>query len=125
MVLRIEMIQGSSIDKTIVEKVKAIAASYTKVLVVLDSNHTQEHVLEELNFYSELVSKDSYIVVFDTIIEDLPDETYDNRPWGKGNDPKTAVKTFLSRNSRFEIDEQITQKIVITGCNSGYLKCIK
>lgn len=121
---RITMIEGSSIDKCIAKQVWDFAKE-KKVLVVLDSNHTHEHVKRELEVYSPLVSKDSYLVVFDTAIEDLPEDFFPDRPWGKGNNPKTAVWEFLKTNDRFKIDKEIENKLLITVAPDGYLKCIK
>ena len=94
---RIEMIQGSSIDLKVADKVKEVASQYKKVMVFLDSNHTHDHVQEELELYADLTSIDSYCVVFDTIIEDMPDDMYPDRGWGKGDNPKTAVRDFLKK----------------------------
>ena len=122
---RISMIEGSSIDDKVVQQVYSFAKGKNKVLVVLDSNHKHEHVLKELQLYSPLVSKGSYLVVFDTIVEDLPEDLWNDRPWGKGNNPKTAVWEFLKTNNRFEIDKEIENKLLITVAPDGYLKCIK
>ncbi len=122
---RIDMIQGSSIAPEIVAQVHQIAKGYKKVLVSLDSNHTHEHVLSELEAYAPLTSRDSYCVVFDTVIEDMPDEMFPDRPWGKGNNPKTAVWEFLKKNDRFEIDKEMENKLLITVALDGYLKCVK
>lgn len=122
---RIEMIQGSSIDSKIINQVKDKAKNYKKVLVVLDSNHTHEHVLEELRAYETLVNKESYIVVFDTVVEDLPNEYFNDRPWDNENNPKTAVWEFLRENKRFEADNFIDNKLQITVAPNGYLKCIE
>lgn len=122
---RIKMIQGSSIDNSIAEQVYDIAKDKKVVMVLLDSNHTHDHVLRELELYAKLVTKDSYLVVFDTIIEDTPDDFFPDRPWGKGNNPKTAVWEFLKTNDRFQIDETIPNKLLITVAPDGYLKCIK
>tara|TARA_R110002167_G_scaffold31464_17_gene103274 strand:+ start:1111 stop:1848 length:738 start_codon:yes stop_codon:yes gene_type:complete len=121
----IELIEGSSIDNSTFEKVIALAEGKKKILVVLDSNHTHEHVLQELNLYSQLVTKDSYLIVFDTLIEDIPDDLINDRPWGKGNNPKTAVFEFLQKNDRFKIDKDIEAKLLITVAPDGFLKCIK
>jgi cephalosporin hydroxylase len=121
---RIELIQGSSIDPEIVEHVQNIAKGYSKVLVCLDSNHTHEHVLAELQAYASLTSVGSYCVVFDTIIEDMPKNSFPDRPWDIGNNPKTAVHDFLKSNNRFVIDKNIEAKILITVAPDGYLKCI-
>jgi cephalosporin hydroxylase len=122
---RIKMIEGSSIDKDVVSQVCEIAKGKTPVLVVLDSMHTHAHVLEELKAYSPLVTKDSYLVVFDTVVEYMPDDFFKDRPWGKGNNPKTALHEFLKTNDRFAIDQEIENKLLITVAPDGYLRCIK
>jgi len=122
---RIQMIEGSSVDDSIVAEVARIASNYSKVLVLLDSNHTHEHVLAELQAYSPLVSSGSYCVVFDSIIEDMPDGTYPNRPWGIGDNPKTAVREFLSINDSFEVDFSIENKLLITVAPNGWLRKVK
>jgi cephalosporin hydroxylase len=122
---RIHMIQGSSVDRQIVDKVKSFVQGKEVVLVCLDSNHSHEHVLQELELYGPFVTANSYIVVFDTIVEDLPDLAWDQRPWSKGNNPKTAVFQFLKQHHEFEIDENIDKKILISVAPSGYLKRVK
>ena len=122
---RITMIEGSSIDENIVKQVYDLSKNRKKVLLILDSNHTHNHVLQELQLYSSLVNKNSYVIVFDTVVEDLPDALTADRPWGKGNNPKTAVWEFLKNNDRFEIDKDIENKLLITVAPDGYLKCIK
>jgi len=122
---RIKMIEGSSIDKDIVGQVYRFAKGKSPLLVVLDSLHTHAHVWEELNAYSSLVTKGGYLVVFDTVVEDMPDDFFQDRPWGRGNNPKTAVWEFLKSNDRFEVDKEIENKLLITVAPDGYLKCIK
>lgn len=123
---RITMIEGSSISKEIIDKVAVFASDKKRVLVSLDSNHTHEHVWQELNLYSPFVSLGSYIVVFDTIVEDLPEGYFSQeRPWGIGNNPKTAVHQFIKENDRFVIDHSIDQKLLISVAPEGYLKRIK
>ena len=126
MAKRITMIEGSSIDKNTVDKVHEFAKGKEKILVILDSNHTHEHVLEELKAYSDLVTKGSYLIVFDTVVEDFP-EGYDwgIRSWGKGNNPKTAVWEFLKTHKEFEIDTTVHNKLLITVAPDGYLKRVK
>ncbi len=121
---RIGLLQGSSTDPAIVQQVAAQAAG-KRVLVVLDSNHTHDHVLAELGAYAPLVSVGSYCVVFDTVVEDLPPGLYPDRAWDVGNNPKTAVHEFLRRDDRFEIDHDIEAKIQITVAPDGYLRRIK
>ena len=125
MASRIQMIQGSSIDPVVISKVRSIAASYSRVLVCLDSNHTHEHVLAELSAYAPLTSVGSYCVVFDTIIEDLPAEMFPDRPWAPGNNPKTAVWEYVKTHQEFEIDKCIQHKLLITVAPDGWLKRIK
>lgn len=122
---RIRMIQGSSIDEAIAAQAAAFARNKKRVLVALDSNHTHEHVLKELELYSKLVTKGSYLVVFDTVIEDMPPHYYQDRPWDKGNNPKTAMREFLKKSGRFEIDREICDKLLLSVAPDGYLRCIK
>lgn len=122
---RISMIQGSSIAPDIIEQVKAKAQGKERILVCLDSNHTHDHVLAELEAYALLTSVGSYCVVFDTVIEDLPDDMFSDRPWGKGNNPKTAVREYLKTHPEFEIDKTIQHKLLITVAPDGYLKRVK
>jgi cephalosporin hydroxylase len=122
---RIEMIQGSSIAPEIVAKVRERAKGVGRVLVCLDSNHTHDHVLAELRAYAPLVTAGSYCVVFDTMIEDLPADAAPDRPWGPGNNPKTAVWEFLKGQSDFEIDKQIENRLMISVAPDGYLKRIR
>jgi cephalosporin hydroxylase len=124
MASRIEMIQGSSIAPDVIEQVQQIAKGYERVLVCLDSNHTHEHVLAELETYAPLTSVGSYCVVFDTIVEDLPAEMFPDRPWGPGDNPKTAVWQYLKEHAEFEIDKHIHDKLLITVAPDGYLKRI-
>lgn len=122
MASRIQMIQGSSIASEIIAQVHAVAANYSRVLVCLDSNHTHEHVLAELQAYAPLASIGSYCVVFDTLIEDMPKELYPDRPWGPGDNPKTAVWEYLKTHPEFEIDKSIQHKLLVTVASDGYLK---
>ncbi|MDD0967597.1 MULTISPECIES: cephalosporin hydroxylase family protein [Pseudomonas] len=121
---RISMIQGSSIDTAIVDQVRERVQG-KKVLVVLDSNHTHEHVLEELRLYAPLVSVGSYCVVMDTVVEDMPQDAFPDRPWGKGDNPKTAVWAYLKESSDFEIDQAIHSKLLITVAPDGYLRRVR
>jgi cephalosporin hydroxylase len=134
MAKRIEMIQGSSVSGETLERVQNFAKDYSRILVCLDSNHTHLHVLEELKLYGPLVSKGSYCVVFDTIVEDLPENSGPNRPWGKSDNPKTAVWEYLkqlnesSHNGadgeplRFSIDKEIENQLLITVAPDGFLR---
>ena len=121
---RITLLEGSSIDDAIAARVAERARGKKRPLVILDSNHSHEHVRRELDIYSPLVRKGSYLVVCDTVIEDMPAELCDGRPWGKGDNPKTAVHEFLGRNRRFAIDREIQDKLLLTVAPDGYLKCI-
>lgn len=125
MASRIQMIEGSSIAPEIVEQVRQVAQGYRRVLVCLDSNHTHDHVLAELEAYAQLVSVGSYCVVFDTIVEDLPKELFPDRPWGPGNNPKTAVWEYLKTHPEFEIDKSIQHKLLISVAPDGYLKRVR
>lgn len=122
---RITMIQGSSIDQDIAAQVKKFAEGKETIMVVLDSNHTHEHVLAELELYAPMVTVGSYIVVFDTIVENLPNYYLPNRPWAIGDNPMTAAQQFLANNDNFEVNTAIDDKLLISVSPKGYLKRIK
>ena len=122
---RIQMIQGSSIEPDIIQQVKEVAQKYERVMVCMDSNHTHDHVLVELAAYAPLTSIKSYCVVFDTIVEDMPAKMSQDRPWGPGNNPKTAVWEYLKHHPEFEIDKSVHEKLLITVAPDGYLKRVK
>jgi len=132
----IQMIEGSSVAPAVLDKVRTAARDFKRVLVCLDSNHTHDHVLMELEAYAPLVSPDSYCCVFDTIIEDVPPRDPAHRPWNKGNNPKTAVWEYLRRLKtenrqaadgralHFEVDKSVEDKLLITVAPDGYLRRI-
>ena len=117
----IKLIKGSSVDTNIIKKIKKITNNSKKVLVILDSNHTHDHVLKELELYSEFVKKNSYIICGDTIVEFIPEQKHRPREWGHGNNPFTAMKKFLKKNKRFTIDSKISNKLLFTNHPKGYL----
>lgn len=122
---RISMIEGSSIAQHVIEQVRAKAKNKQRVLISLDSNHTHEHVLAELEAYAPLTTVGSYCIVFDTVIEDMPPDMFPDRPWGPGNNPKTAVHSYLKEHPEFEVDLQINHKLLISVAPDGFLKRIK
>ena len=119
---RIHMIEGSSTSPDVVAQVQAYANDFTTIMVLLDSNHTHEHVLTELEAYAPLVSTASYCVVFDTIVEHMPKSTYPDRPWGPGNSPMTAVRSFLAIHPEFTIDSSIPNRLLTSVAPDGYLR---
>ena len=122
---RITMLEGSAISQEIIEKIKPFVEGKKTVMVCLDSNHTHDHVLAELQLYSPFVTVDSYLVAFDTIVEDLPADLYKDRPWSVGDNPKTAVWEFLKSNDDFVINNEIDNKLLVSVAPSGYLKRVK
>lgn len=125
MAKRIDMIQGSSISEETIAKVKAFASDKKKILISLDSNHTHDHVLAELQAYAPLTSVGSYCVVFDTVVEDMQADMFDDRPWGLGDNPKTAVWEYLKSHPEFEIDKSIDNKLMISVAPDGFLKRVR
>ena len=117
----ISMVEGSSVDRHVIDEVHQLAAGHETVMVFMDSNHTHEHVLGELNAYARLVTKGSYCVVFDTFVEDMPPKYFPDRPWDKGDSPKTAVREYVKSHSEFEIDKSIDNKLLISVAPDGYL----
>jgi cephalosporin hydroxylase len=124
MASRIEMIEGSSISPDVVAAVHERAKSFSNIMVLLDSNHTHEHVLCELAAYASLVTPGSYCIVFDTIVADSPKSLFPHRPWGPESNPKTAVHDFLRTHPEFRIDADIHNKLLVTVAPDGYLKRI-
>ena len=122
---RISMLEGSSVDPVILNKVKKFARGKRKIIVFLDSNHSHAHVLKELELYSPFVTKGSYIVAFDTIAEFLPKGIIKNRPWGKGNSPWTAAREFLRTHKNFVPDKSMENKLAITVAYDGFLKRVR
>jgi cephalosporin hydroxylase len=134
---RIDMIEGSSTDSGVIARVREIAKGHERVLVCLDSNHTHEHVVAELEAYGPLVSMDSYCVVFDTLVEQMPDDMFADRPWSIGNNPMTAVQSFLSaigdkdvlaadgERLCLEVDSRIDNKLLVSVAPRGYLRRVK
>lgn len=125
MAKRISMIEGSSIEPNVIAKVHDKARQKKRILVSLDSNHTHDHVLAELEAYASLTTIGSYCVVFDTLIEDMQDDAYPDRAWRKGNNPKTAVWQWLKSHQEFEIDQSIHNKLLITVAPDGYLRRVR
>jgi cephalosporin hydroxylase len=119
---RIDMIEGSALAPDVIDRVRRSAQGYERVLVCLDSNHTHDHVLAELEAYAHLTTVGSYCIVFDTLVEDMPETTYPDRPWGPGDNPKTAVHQFLRTHPEFVIDQAIQDKLLITVAPDGYLR---
>ena len=117
----ISMVEGSSVDRHVIDEVHQLAAGHETVMVFMDSNHTHEHVLGELNAYAHLVTQGSYCVVFDTFVEDMPPKYFPDRPWDKGDSPKTAVREYLKSHNEFEIDKSIDNKLLISVAPDGYL----
>ena len=119
------MIEGSSVDPEVAAAVHRLAATRERVMVVLDSHHTHDHVTRELDLYSPLVKPDGYLVVFDTVIEAMPAGSFPDRDWDVGDNPATAVRAFLDRNDRFVVDRRMDMKLGITVAPGGYLRCVK
>jgi len=119
------LMQADSTSEDTLKKIMKIIKNSKKVMVILDSNHTEEHVLQELNLYSPLVSKGNYLICCDTLINYIPQPKNRPRPWGPTNNPATALKKFFSRNKRFVVDKKIENKLLLSSNFGGYLKAIK
>jgi cephalosporin hydroxylase len=122
---RLTLINGSSIEQHTLRQVQSIIGDCHEVMIVLDSYHTHDHVLKELRLYSSLIGKGFYLICGDTILEDIPEQKHRSRPWGPGDNPKTALGEFLKENDRFEIDRKFDNKLLFTCNPGGYLVCTK
>jgi cephalosporin hydroxylase len=125
MMRRIALIQGSSTDSAVLDRARELGAGRRRTMVLLDSNHTHEHVLKELQMYAPLVSENCYLVVFDTLLDDMPSDLIQGRPWGPGNNPKTALHEYLQSTDAFEVDRDIDAKLLISAAPEGYLRRIR
>jgi len=122
---RIVLLEGSSIEQSTMEEIKSIIKGCRETLIFLDSNHTHEHVLQELRMYSPLVGKGYYLICGDTIIADMPIQEHRQRNWDPDNNPKTALQVFLGENNRFEVDRSLEDKLLLSCNPGGFLKCIR
>ena len=122
---RLTLINGSSIEEDTLSQIRSIVGNCREVMLLLDSYHTHDHVLKELQLYSPLIGKGFYLICGDTIVEDIPEQKHRSRPWGPGNNPKTALQAFLKENDRFKIDKTIDNKLLFTCNPGGYLLCLR
>jgi cephalosporin hydroxylase/nucleoside-diphosphate-sugar epimerase len=119
---RITMIEGSSVAPETVQAVRDAVGQDKTVMVFLDSMHTHDHVMAELDAYAPMVSTGSYCVVFDTLVEDMPPTFFDDRPWDVGNNPMTAVNAWIPDHAEFQIDRTWDRKLMITVARGGFLR---
>jgi cephalosporin hydroxylase len=122
---RVNIVEGSSTAQDTMDRVRALVPDGARVMVVLDSNHTHRHVLDELRLYGPLVTEGQFLVVSDTVVEDIPPQTHRPREWGPGNNPKTALQEYLIETDRFEPDPWFNSKLLITSSRGGYLRCVE
>jgi len=119
---RIRVIEGDPGDTAVVAQVAALAVERAPVVAVFDLIHTHAHVTKELRSLAPLVTVGSYAVVLDTVMEDLPAEMFEGRPYGKGNNPGTAVRAFLAGDARWEADPQFEDRVLLTLAPGGFLR---
>lgn len=122
---RMQLIHGGSCDDATLDTMRQAAAGARCVMVILDLTHTQAHVERELDAYADLVTPGGYMVVMDTIMEYLPADTFAGKPYGRGNNPATAVRAFLARDTRFEVDHEIEDRVIMTLSPGGFLKRVR
>lgn len=118
----IELFRASSTAPETVESVRGLVRPDDSVMVILDSNHTHDHVLHELRSYSGLVTNGQYLVVSDTIVQEIPIQTHRPRPWGPGDNPGTAASQFLDSSTEFVVDADLHNQLVMTFNPRGYLR---
>lgn len=125
MARRIKMYEGSSVDRDLVDRIRHEIGDTERVMVVLDSDHTHEHVLAELHLYAPLVTEGQFLIVSDTLVEDLPAQDHRPRSWGPGDNPGTALDAFLQESDRFVRDPFFNNKLLLSSSPGGYLRCVK
>jgi len=114
---KVDFVLGSSVDPAVTSEI-ARRVQGKRCLVILDSEHTRDHVLSELRALAPLVSLDSYLIVQDTFVNGHPVEP----DWGPG--PWEAVTDFLATDERFEIDRS-RERLMFTFCPNGFLRRIR
>ena len=120
---RVVLIEGSSTDPAVLDEIRTQIGDAERVMVVLDSHHSHEHVLRELRLYSPLVTQGQFMVVADTLVEDLPVQEHRPRPWGPGDNPKTALDAFLAEEPGvFDVDKFSNDKVLLSSSRGGYLR---
>lgn len=122
---RIKLIEGSSIDPSVVQAVASEASGAERVMVILDSDHTHDHVLAELRAYGGLVTPGQFLIVADTGIEYIPPQSHRPRAWHPGNSPASALTSYLGETNRFEPALDVMNKLLITASPGGYLRCAR
>lgn len=122
----ITMIEGGSVDDDVLAKVRAEIPAGAKVMVILDSDHSYDHVLAECRAYGQMVTEGCYLVVADTVVGYLPEgmalEKRSKR-WEKGNEPLAALQTYLGETAEFEVDPVLNGKLVLSSSPNGY--CVR
>ena len=122
---RVEMIEGGSADDDTLEKVRALIPEGASVMVVLDSDHSRDHVLAECRAYAPLITPGCYLVVADTLVGHVSEENAPKKRskiWFKGNEPLSALNDFIFENSDFEVDEVLNGKLVLSSSPGGYVR---
>lgn len=122
---RLTLINASSVEEKTLVEVESITGCCREIMVILDSHHSHDHVLKELRLYSRLIGKGFYLVCGDTILDDIPEQKHRSRDWGPGDNPRTALNTFLEANDRFAIDHYFDRKLLLTCNPNGYIRCIR
>ena len=122
MASRITMIEGSSTAPDTIARAKDAVGDAKRVMVCLDSMHTHDHVVAELEAYGPLVTSGCYCLVLDSFVEDMPPGFFEDRLWDVGNNPKTALHSWLKDNPDFTIDRDMATKLQVTVAPDGFLR---
>jgi hypothetical protein len=127
LIKNIELIEKSSTENKITNFLtkKYSIKIKDKKIIILDSNHTKQHVLNELNLYSKMLNRGDYIIVMDTIIEFIDKKFNIGKQFSKGNSPYNAVNIFLKKNKDYELDKYYENKSFLTVARNGFIKKIK
>lgn len=124
--LPVEMLlrKDSSTSTDSIEWVKSLVSAQDSVMVILDSNHSHDHVLNELVHYASIVSPNNFLLACDTIVRDIPAVAHRDRQWGIHGNPHTAVEEFLATHSDFARDPAVNARLVTSFHPGGYLRRI-
>ena len=123
----VTLIEGPSTDPETIARVRETIPDGASVMVILDSDHSYDHVLDELRVYGPLVTPGQFLVVADTLLGRLtPEQTPKARAdvWEPGNEPLSALREYMRETDRFSIDEAINGKLILSSSPGGYLRCL-
>jgi cephalosporin hydroxylase len=117
----VELLEANSASGESESAVKSFIGEADRAVLILDSNHTHEHVLAELDLLAPLLPGGGIVLVADTLIEEFPLGYYKDRPWDRGNNPATAVREFLFKHTDFHRSTEWSRRALLSEFRDGII----